>query len=78
MLGLEILMCILMWDQHGRTRLHREQLMTPMEASILNMRLPKGYAYVPVDVYVKGTITPTQPDLVEKELQQLPPALLSP
>ncbi|KAG0604949.1 hypothetical protein M758_9G021400 [Ceratodon purpureus] len=63
--------------KHGRTRLHREQLMTPMEASILNMRLPKGYAYVPVDVYVKGTITPTQPDPIEKE-QQLPPALLPP
>ena len=51
--------------------------MTPMEASILNMRLPKGYAYVPVDVYVKGTITPTQSVLVEKE-QQLPPSLLPP
>lgn len=67
-----------MWSQHGRTRLHREQLMTPMEASILNMRLPKGYAYVPVDVYVKGTIIPTQqPDPVEKE-QQLPPTSLPP
>jgi hypothetical protein len=64
--------------KHGRTRLHREQLMTPMEASILNMRLPKGYAYVPVDVYVKGTIIPTQPDGVEKEQQQMPPTSLPP
>ncbi|XP_024388731.1 uncharacterized protein [Physcomitrium patens] len=64
--------------QHGRTRLHREQLMTPMEASILNMRLPKGYAYVPVDVYVKGTIAPTQADIVEKQQQQLPPTSLPP
>lgn len=63
--------------KHGRTRLHREQLMTPMEASILNMRLPKGYAYVPVDVYVKGTIIPTQADPVEKE-QLLPPTSLPP
>lgn len=53
--------------------------MTPMEASILNMRLPKGYAYVPVDVYVKGTIIPTQQlDPVEKEQQQLPPTSLPP
>ena len=53
--------------QPGGTRLLREKLMTPIEASMQNMRLPKGYAYVPVDVFVKGTIAPTQSDLLEKQ-----------
>ena len=53
--------------QHGGSRLLREKLMTPIEASMQNMRLPKGYAYVPVDVFVKGTIAPTQSDLLQKQ-----------
>lgn len=49
--------------------------MTPIEASMQNKRLPKGYAYVPVDVYVKGTIAPAPqppPETLEP-LQHLPP-----
>ncbi len=52
--------------QHADTKLHREKLMTPTEASMQNMRLPKGYAYVPVDVYVKGTIAAPHPDELKK------------
>lgn len=49
--------------------------MTPTEASMQNMRLPKGYAYVPVDVYVKGTIAAPLSDALEK--QQLATSLPS-
>ncbi|CAK9262058.1 unnamed protein product [Sphagnum jensenii] len=52
--------------KHADTKLHREKLMTPTEASMQNMRLPKGYAYVPVDVYVKGTMAAPHPDELEK------------